>query len=797
MSQFVQDLKFAVRSFAKNPGATLLAIATLALGIGANAAIFSVVHRVLIAPLPYPAADRVVIPWRTNVQLGGLSITPSYSSLQKWRTASSVEALTMYSMEEKVIVSGDEPRTVAVYEIEPGLLDFTGARPRLGRPFNEDDASSEAAAKVLLLTEATWRTDFGADPQIVGRRIQLSDQTYEIIGVLPADFRLPRSRPDMLAPLPPPPPPKDGHIEDIRVSAMIRLKPGVSPNAAAAELAGTGVEPVPADDDTWPVRLAAASDMAGTTLRRALLMLSGAVGFVLLIACANVANLVLARNAAREREIAVRVALGAGRGRLVRQLLTENLLLAAVGGAAGLGLGVWALQAITALRPPDMNELQNVSLSRETLAFGFGVSLFTGLLFGLAPAIAATRTNLSEGLKQGTRSMGGIRGQAARRSLSVAEVALALMLLSGAGLLIRSYARLQAADLGFDPERVLAVQVALPETRYATAASRNEFFSRFSDLVRAQRGTRSVALALGAPPHGGLMFGQLEIRDRELPPDQPAAFGGGWVSAGYFETLRIQIREGRAFILGDEKNPDAAIVNEMFAKQYWPGESALGKQLRMGPKSPWRTVVGVVGSVKPAANVRPRLQIYFPLTSASTFDMTLLVATTGDPIELVAAIKGLAWSIDPKLPMRGIETVEARVAETLARPRFNLVLLSAFAGLGLVLAAIGIYGVISYGVGMRTREIGVRMALGALPVDIRKTIIKEALVLTGIGTAIGLGGSLALSRLLQTLLFEVSATDPWTFIAVAGILSGAALLAAWLPARRAMRVDPMVALRAE
>ena len=800
MHSIWQDVRFALRSFSRTPAATLLSVATLALGIGANAAIFTVVHRVLIVPLPYPNADRVVVAWRHNAQMGGLSISPSLNDLRKWQSLPSVEALTMYSGGYKTIVGGEEPKTVFVHEIDPQLLDFTGTQPQLGRPFTREDAASEAAARVILLTDRTWRRDFGADRQVVGRRIQLSDETYEIVGVLPASFRLPRAGSDMVSPLPPPPPPKQGQVQHVIVSAMIRLKPGVTREAAAAELTAAGVEALSGSPAGWTVRLIEAAETTGAAFKRALLVLLGAVGFVLLIACANVASIALARNASREREIAVRVALGAGRGRLVRQLLTENILIAIAGGACGIALGVWGLQAISALRPPDMTELAELPINREMLAFSFILSVVTGLAFGLLPAISGTRGKPTDGLRHGSRAHGSRRGQFARRTLSVAEVALALVLLAGAGLLLKSYSRLLAADLGFNPERVLAVNVSLPEERYQTPAARDQFFTQMMDAVRPLEGVRSVALAMGGPPRGGMIFGQLETRDGKSKPGlRPAAFGGGWVSPGYFELLGIPVRDGRTFVPDDLRNPDSvAIVNETFARQHWPGESTVGRQIRMNAKSSWATIVGVVGDVKIAASDPGRVQIYMPADRSSIFrDMTVLVATTGEPESLIAAIKTQVWSIDSKLPLRDIQSVETRIAESLARPRFNLVLLSCFAGLGLVLASIGIYGVISFGVGMRTREIGIRMALGAVPSDIRRAVLGEAFALAGIGAALGLAGAFALSRLMSTLLFETSASDPWTFATTAAMLALSALLAAWVPARRAMRVEPMVAMRVE
>lgn len=793
MSPYAQDLKFALRGFARTPGVTLLALLTLAIGVGANTAIFSVVHSIMIEPLPYPAAERVVIPWRTSAQMGNVSVSPSRTDLDKWIGSGVFEAVTMYLQRSLVLTGGDEPEQLDTASVDTRFLDFTGAHPVLGRPFMPDDP-----ARVAILTDHLWRTRFGADPYVAGRRVELSDQSFEIIGVLPASFRMPLGQVDLLVPLEPERPAGKESVGVSIMSAMARLPPDVSIAVAEEQLTASGVEPLGAARD-WRVRLMRPDETTGETFRRALLVLFGAVGFVLLIACANVANLVLARNASREREIAVRIALGARRWRLARQLLTENLLLAGIGGALGLMLGVGGLQAITALRPPDMRELEKLRLSWEMLAFGFVVAGLTGIVFGVYPALAGSRRDAADALRHGGRTAGDARGRTVRRVLSVTEIALALMLLAGAGVLIRSYSRLQAADPGFDPEQLVAMNVSLPTARYPSAEARTQYMKTLAARVRELPGVRRAVLASGIPPEGGVMFAQLEIEGRELASaGNPGGFGGGWVEPDYFDAMSIPIKEGREFLPDDErKGTEAVIINDRMAARYWPGQSAIGKRLRLNPKAPWKTVVGVVGTVKSAHEEPNPLQIYLPIRGNLFPDTGLLVATAADPSALIGTIKGIAWSLDPKLPLKEIATVEARVSETLAKPRFNLILLSIFAAVGLLLAAIGIYGVISYSVGMRTREIGVRMALGAMPGDIRRAVLGEALLLAGIGIGLGVAGALSLARFMRSLVFEVSPTDPLTLISVGCVLAGAAVLAAWMPSRRAMRVDPMIALRAE
>jgi putative ABC transport system permease protein len=789
----IQDLRYAVRSFARTPGVTVLALLTIAIGIGANAAIFSVIHSVLIAPVPYPHPERVVVPWRHNPQTG-LSISASAADIDRWSSLPPVEAVTSYTGSEMVLTGGAEPESVQVTRVAPTLFDFVGAQPAMGRRFSSEEAVSDAAGRVVMLTDAAWRTRFGARRDVLGERIVLDDQSHEIVGVLRPNFYLPLNRIDIVAPLPPALATAETRPDRIP-AVLMRLRPGVSIEAAEAAFVAAGVDTF-ASGPAWSVKLMRPMDLAGDAFRRALYVLLGAVAFVLLIACANVANVVLARNAARRREIAVRVALGASRGRLVRQLLAESMLLAVAGGALGLALGTWGVQAIAAMRPPELRELQNVRVSPAVFAFGFAVTLLTGLLFGLLPAFAAARTGAGDALKQGLRSIGGGRARLARRALTVAEMALAIVLLVGAGLLIRSYDRLQRADLGFDPERVLALRVSLPEARYPTAASRADFVAVLTEQIRALPGVRDAAVASGLPPRGGILFGQLEIEGLTTEAPPPSTFGGGWVMPGYFETMRMPILDGRSFHESDVRSGEVMIVNESLARRYWPDESAVGKRIRLNAKRPWATIVGVVGDVTTQAGRAAAEQIYEPMTPVSIFaSVSMVIATTADPAGMAAAVKGQVWTRDAKLPLRDLETLEQRVASTLARPRFNLVLLSVFAGVGLLLAAIGVYGVISYSVGLRRQEIGVRMALGAQPRDIRRDVMGEAVKMAAVGVALGLAGAAALTKLLGAMLHEVSPTDPATFGAVAAMLAATALLAAWVPARRAMRVDPMVALR--
>jgi putative ABC transport system permease protein len=793
VAHLVQDLHFAVRSFRRTPGAAALAVATLAIGIGANAAIFSVIHRVLLDPLPYGRSERLALAWRQNPSVGGVQVSPSREDAERWRTATTLEGVTIYSAQSFTLADGAEPEQVVARTIEPNLFDFLGVRPTLGRPFRADDIASPAAARVVLLGDQVWKRRFGRDPAVLGRTIALSDQPYVVIGVMPPRFRLPLGKGDIWVPLVPR---AAGAKAPAGANALVRMKRGVATTDVEAELtakmAGGEMRGVPG---RWQAHLMLPGELAGPSFRRALMVLLGAVGFVLLIGCANIAALLLARNAGRTREIAVRVSLGATRGRLVRQMLTESLLLSVVGGGAGLVLGVWILSALSAIRPAQMEQLADLTLSPQMFAVAAALAVLTGLLFGVAPALAGTRVSLTGGLQQSSRLMSHREGSMARRALTVAEVALACILLVGAALLIRSYGRMVAASPGFEPEHRIALRVALPDARYATPAARADFFARLLAQTQALPGVQSVALAGGVPPNGGLIFGSIEI-EGQPPAPSPAAFGGGTVGAGFFRTLGVRVIEGREFVDSD-RAASPVIVNESAAKRWWPGQSALGKRLRFGPRAPWQSVLGVVADIKTSATFGD-VQIYDLLRPQNTENNTSLVASTiGDPTAIAGVLKGQVWSIDSRVPVTEIETLTQAMSASMSRPRFNVVLLSAFALIGLLLAAIGIYGVIGYSVGQRTREIGLRMALGALPRDIRRSIVGEVLLLAGIGLAIGVAGALLLTRVMSSMLFEVSPADPVSFAVTVAALASTAIAAGWVPAQRAMRVDPMVALRAD
>jgi putative ABC transport system permease protein len=790
--QWLFDFRIAARALRKSPGSTFLAILTIAIGIGANAAMYSVIRGVLIDPLPYPRSGHLVVVWRQNPSMVGVTATPRRTDADDWRAATSLEGLTMFTAREVTVTGGGEPDEMTAAVIDPGLTNFLGVRPALGRAFVSEDES----AHVTLISDGLWRRLFGANPDALGKTLTLSGERYTVVGVMAQNFRLPLTQADLWLPLPRDDGSKSGFTS---VNVLARLRPGVSLGSAQAELTSRMGTPTGAHADLgrWQAVLVPPGELAGATFRRALFILGGAVAFVLLIGCANVAAITLGRNTARVREIAIRAALGASQGRLVRHLIAESLLLGAAGGGAGLLLAAWLVDGLRALRPPDMNELAYVVIDARVCGLAVVLSVMTAALFGIMPSLAAARMPLNETLKKSTlgSSAGGTLG---RRVLTAGEVALASVLLVGAVLLARSYGHLLASDPGFRPEHRVSMRLALPETRYANPASRSQFFDELLASARSLPGVRSAALASGVPPRAGVVFGALEIEEHPSVSQEPSVFDGGWVSPEYFRTLGIPILRGRPFTDADSREGGAVIVNETAARRYWPGESALGKRLRLSSTNQWSTIVGVVGDLSESASILGDVQIYVPFNPRTAPPAAALVAwITGDEAAALASLKKEVWRLDPTLPVIRAESLERAMVKSASRSRFTALVLGAFAAIGLMLAALGIYGVINLSVTQRTREIGVRLALGASPARIRYTVIGEAMAVAGVGITVGIGAALPFTRVMESLLFEVSPLDATSFIVGVAVLCAASFLSAWLPARRAMTVDPLQALRAE
>lgn len=784
-----RDVRFAVRGLSRTPAVTAVAVIALALGIGANATIFTVVHAVLIAPLAYPDADRVVLLWRKSDSVQGFQVSPRIETVERWRSARSFESIVAYSGAELILSSGEgDAERVAGARIEPDVLAFTGAQLRVGRPFTPADVASTEDAAVVLLSEELWSRRFGRDPNVVGRTIDLDDQRVQVVGVLSRSFRLPLGRSDILLPLVPARGP-EGSAPGQSVSALGRLAAGVSAEAASAELTAL----MQTDGRSqWSASLMSPAELAGRPLQRALVMLTAGVSCVLLIACANVAHLLLARNAARRRELAVRAALGATRSRLVALLLTENVVLALAGGLAGGALTWLLLQLLLTFRPEQMPQLEHVRLQAVTWLFIFLVSSIAGLAVGLFSAWSAARTGVHAA--GGERSIGDHGRRWVGRALSAAELALALVLLMGAGLLLRSYERLIESDRGFATAGLVSATLDLPGSRYPDAAAQQAFFDRFTSAAAALPGVKRVVLASNLPPDGALYLGSIEAEG--LPKiDAPMRYDGAAVRPGFFEALRIPIIEGRGFSASDvDSDAQVLVIGELAARRFFRGRSAVGGRLRLGVKSPWSTVIGVARDIETTSSGPESVQIYRPLTELSSYQ-AILVESSGDTDRVVAALRAQLRAMDPKLPAGKVESLRDSVWRVSAQPRFNALLVSLLAAIGLILATSGVYGVINYSVGLRVREFGLRIALGATPRTLGREVLRDAAVVATAGTLMGLTIWVIVSRAMTSLLFELSPNDTWTLLAVAGVLAVTTLLASCAPARRAIKADPIAALR--
>ena len=806
------DLRYAVRSLLKTPRFSVVAVLVLALGIGANAAMFSVVYNVLLRPLAYPQPDRLVFVQETSLRRGGTDPTAP-GTYQDWRDQQHVfESIAAAALWGATLTGTARPEEVEGLRVSTSLLSVLRVSPVLGRGFLPEDEQAEAG-RVVVLSHGLWERRFGGDRSIIGRPITLNGASYRVIGVMPKEFRFPpfwALKAELWVPLVFPPQRRnDRGGRSLRVFA--RLRDGVSVEQAGAELSTIArriEQAFPESNTDRGARVMPLGEVVAGKIRSALAVLLGAVAFLLLIACANVANLLLGRASGRQKEIALRLALGAGRWRLVRQLLAESVLLSLAGGALGLLLAWWSIHLLTVSIAEasrfTLPRYQEIGMGAEVLLFAFAVSMATGILFGLVPALQFSRPDLHATLKDGGRGSSRVSRTGLRSLLVVGEIAISLMLLSGAGLMIRSFARLGAVDAGFDPRNVLTMRVVLTGSPHAaTPERRNAFYREILGRVGAIPGVESVSGINHLPLAGDLWtFGFLvEGRPAPSPAEIPkAAFRT--VFPGYFHTMRIPMLRGRDIDARDDgAAPGVVVINQSLARRYWPNEDALGRRIRLDPDGPWFTVAGVVKDVEQADwGATAGSEFYFSQTQ-NPVDiqryLTLVVRTSGDPLTLAGAIQSQIWSLDRDLPVGDVASMQQVVERAVWQPRFSTTLLGGFAGLALVLAAIGIYGVMSFDVSRRTQEIGIRMALGAKPGDVMRSVLGGGGKLAAIGTAIGIAGALALTRYLKTLLYEVSTTDPATLTGAAALLGLVALAAVWLPARRATRVDPVVALRSE
>ena len=816
MGTLLQDIRYGLRMLAKNPGFTLVAVLALALGIGANTAIFSVVDAVILRPLPFSSPDRLIAVWSENRQRGQSRQSASYPDFADWRAQNHVfERVAAFHTSDFTLTGAGEPAHLFGAVVSADLFRLLGAAPNLGRDFlPEEDDPGKITVRPVILSHAFWRSRFGSDPQVIGKTIQLDSQPYTIVGVMPAGFQYPiQAKPldlwtsflvDAIA--------TDNKPMTVQRGAhylqvIARLKPDVRLPQAQAEMntiASALARQYPDTDKYRGITLAPELERLVGNVRPALLVLFGAVGCVLLIACVNVANLLLARAAVRQKEIAIRSTLGAGRLRIVRQLLTECILLALFGGALGLALAWWGTDVLLAFSPENVPRLNGVRLSGHVLAFTALTALLTGLIFGLLPALHVSKSDLGESLKQSGRgSTDGVRHARLRSALVVAEVALALMPLVGAGLLIQSFLRLERVNPGLDPHNVLTFNLGLPDARYSTF-QQAAFFQQLLPRIRALPGVRSASAVLPLPLSDDRFLVTFEIEGRPVAKSEEPVTNYRNAATGYFNTMHIPLLEGRDFSDQDnEKAPPVIIVNETFAKRFFPGEDSIGKRIMPGISiteggKVMRQIVGVVGDVRhQGLNLEAGPEVYEPESQMPFDTLILVVRTEGDPRGLIGAVREQVKALDKDLPIFDVKLMEEYLSASVAQPRFNTMLLGIFAGVALVLAAVGLYGVMSYSVVQRTHEIGIRMALGAQQKDVLRMIVNQAMRMTLLGTALGLAGAWAASRLMSGLLFGVKPSDPATYAGVALLLGTVALLACFLPAQRAMRVDPLVALRYE
>src|SRR5262245_15368281 len=817
IEKLIQDLRYGARMLLRKPGFTLIAVITLTLGVGANTAIFSVAQAVLLRPLPYDQPERLVSLWETDMRRGG-RISFSAANFIDWRAQNQVCSQMAAFVPVSVNLTGrDEPERISGLAASANLFQLLGAQAELGRVFLTDE-DEPGAAPVVVLSYGLWRRRFGADPQIVGQTLTLDGVSRTVIGVMPPGFQFPL--PNMTrghgevtggaeAWLPLVFNPAGLNRSNHNHAGVARLKPGVTLQQAQAEMDAISRRlelQYPDTNTNLGIRLVPLHEQVVGDMRSSLLVLFGAVGFVLLIACVNVANLLLARAAARRKEIAIRAALGAGRGRLIGQLLTESLMLAIGGGGLGFLLGLWGVDALIAVVPAGMYGVERISLNAWVLGFTFAVSILTGLLFGLAPALQASKPDLNVSLNEGSRSVAdSLRRHRFRSLLVVSEVALALMLLVGAGLMIKSFLRLQRVDMGFRRENVMTANLALPAAKYREQRQWAAFYKQTLERAAALPGVQFAGIVSHLPLSGVDARFSLAIEGRpQSPTEQAPAARIRAASPDYFRAMGISLLAGRQFTDGDtEDKPRALIINEEMARQYWPGEDPLGKRItfdedKRAEDATWPQVAGVVKGVRHSdLQTGPGPQMYVPYQQLCTSFMSLVIRAEADPVALTAALRNVVREVDKDQPLYNVRTMEQLASDSVARPRFTTLALAIFAGVALLLAAVGIYGVMSYLVTQRTREIGVRVALGARGVDVLKLVVGQGMLLASIGVVIGLIGAFALTRLMSGLLFGVSPTDPATFAFIALLLAGVALLACYLPVRRAMKVDPMIALRVE
>jgi predicted permease len=809
IQDFAQDFLYGVRMVRESPGFTAVAVLTLALGIGANTAIFSIVDAVLLRSFPYPDANQLVVmfdvPLKRPDTLSGISYRDFRECREQNNVLSEMAGNTFHDL---TLTGAGEPSIVNTADVTPEIFSLLHATPLAGRTLVAEDGKPGAAA-VAVVSESLWRNRFGADPGLIGQSIALDMRSFTVVGILPASFRYPDGAPRqdvwisvMQDPLFGPLTARPG----VRLLRVIgRLKPGVSLAKAQAEMNTVGArlaKEYPAEDSGLTIRVKPYREVVVGNVKPALVILLSAVGLLLLMACANVANLLLSQATSRGREIAVRIALGASRGRIVRQLLTESALLGLLGGLAGVILAAGAVRILQPFLPPEVVQISSIHVDGRVLVFALGLSVAATLGFGLAPALLATASNLQASIKEGGERTGQRGGRRVRNFLAVAEISLAMVLLVGGGLLIRSFALVTSVNPGFDPKNVIEAEISLPQFQYSTPQQWRAFADELLVRLHGQAGMQDSALAAPLPMdrQGQASFAFTIVGNAPLPPGETTTADYSTVSPDYFRVMRIPLRRGRFFSGQDSgANPNVAIISEALARRYFPDQDPIGREMRFGfpPNgNVARKIVGIAGDVRDVTlSQEPGPMMYVPFAQAPLYGGEVVVRSSLSASSVAAAIRQTVHSIDKDLPVTDVESFPDALGHSIARERFRTFLLGSFSALALVLAAVGIFGVISYSAVQRTHEIGIRVALGAQRRDVFRLILGEGTKLALVG--LGLGAALAFlaTRLMASLLYGVSATDPATFGAVAMLLLGVAATACYIPARRAMRVDPMAALR--
>ena len=808
-ADLLQDMRYALRMLAKNPAFTTVAIIALALGIGANSAIFSVVNAVLLRPLPFKHPEQLVMLWENAAHMGFPRNTPSPANFLDWQKQAQSFTGMAAMVERSFNLTGvGEPERLDGRRVSANLFDLLGVPAQLGRSFVPDD--DRPGTHVVLLSHSLWQRRFGSDPAVIGLALSLNGESYTVIGVMPRLVQLPgfANRKDQLWVPIAFPPEEAAQRGNHFLGVVARVKPGVTQKQAEAEMetiAARLARQYPDYNTRIGTVIVPLHEQLVGDIKPALLVLLGAVGFVLLISCANVANLLLARAAVRQKEIALRLALGASRSRLTRQFLTESVLLAFFGAGLGLLLALAGIRILKTFIPSTVSQVEAINIDASVLIFTAMVAVLTGIAFGLAPAIHGSHLNLNDTLKEGRRdSSGGSKGNRARGLLVIAEVAVSFVLLVGAGLLINSFLHLRNLDPGFRADHLLTMKVDLSEVKYPDRDRRTAFFDEVIRRARALPGAQSAAVAGNLPlTYDGDSMNISVERLPDPPPDQRLDVIYRVIGPDYFGTMGIPIVRGRDFTDQDKAGAkDVVVISEKTAQHFWPGQDPIRKRLKPGSstsKSPWREVIGIVKDVRQNGLIAPpKMQMYFDYRQLKDLAANALVVRTNiDPMSLAASVRKVIWSVDKDQTVADIDTMDNIVAEAVARQRFSMLLLGLFAVLALLLASVGIYGVMSYSVAQRTREIGIRIALGARRADVLQMTVKQGLKLVVAGMMLGLLAAFLLTRVMASLLFGISATDPITFIGISVVLLAVAILASYVPALRATKVDPITALRAQ